>query len=452
MKRSIYIFTAICLLFCSIQGIAQPFELDPKIKPLELGLKPDGSSEGALGIATIAEVNENPAYFFISGHDVFQPIDIYIFSITTGEQFTVHLVKDSWKDLIEKKTSSESNNGIINLQLRAWGAFGFKIMPISKTAAYSILVKAGSPVKEYLGSPFVKATDDNTSSVSSNKNDSQSENSENLSEEKEQDSLPVILYIVIGVLLLAVGLLAGKLLGKGKVASVILVVLFYNPITSFTPIVVEDTMTLEEARMGGMERNIRRFYNASDNRGVIDLALDKALDKLKESIDGLDTTIDNGKAMIDFAKSHKGFSDCINSAPLPGAPRIPSFCTTSECSSCFRDARQKFNDTRYQFEKLSAIYKCTIEYSKKAIALGDNTSGIHAVSGMAWQVQRTKITKSVDDLKKAYDNKYDILLNGLQESMQKLSACEASHGLEDWFDRFGYVYYEFIRDKYRRDE
>ncbi len=451
MKTKISLLSIFFGLFCSFLSIAQPFELDPKIKPIELALQPDSKTDGALGIATVSKVEENISYYFVTGHDVFQPIDIYIFSITTEENFTVELVKDSWNDLIETKNSSSSKNGIINFKLRAWGAFGFKISPLSKAVQYIILIKAGAPLKEYLGSPFVEATKANTGIDNKENTNTKNDNSPSNNDKGDDTNSNIFMYIIIGLLLVVIGLLAVKFLGKGKTASVLLLFLLYNFTSSFASMSDETTMTLEEARMGEMERTIIKIYNDYDNKGVIDLAVEKALEKLKESIDGLDEVIKMGKAAVDFAKSHKGLSDCINSTPLPGAPRIPSFCTTEHCSSCFGSAREKFNYTRYQFEKLSAIYKCTIEYSKKAIALGDNTSGIHAVSGMAWQIQRTAITKSVDDLKKAYDNRYDILLNELQDSMQKLSNCEAEHGLEDWFDRFGYIYYEFIKDKYKRD-
>ncbi len=36
--------------------------------------------------------------------------------------------------------------------------------------------------------------------------------------------------------------------------------------------------------------------------------------------------------------------------------------------------------------------------------------------------------------------------------MVGLSTCEAQYGVPDWYDRFGYMYFEFMRDKYRRSD
>ena len=71
---------------------------------------------------------------------------------------------------------------------------------------------------------------------------------------------------------------------------------------------------------------------------------------------------------------------------------------------------------------------------------------------MAWQTQRRNIEKSIAELETAYDRKYAELLNSLSRSMLELSECEARYGVEDWFDRFGYMYFEFIKDKYRRKD
>lgn len=448
MKTLKIILTILTIaLFCS-QSIAQPFELDPKIQPFELALKPDLKTEGALGIAAITSVDKEPSYYFVTGHDVFQPIDIYIFCITSKENFSVELVKDSWNDLIERKSSSSSKNGIINLKLRAWGAFGIKILPLANAEQFSILVKAGAPIKEYLGSPFVEATKNNTSDLGEKSVNSTSETAVSNNIQADTSSSNIFLYIIIGLLLVIVGILGWKFLGRNKTASILLILFLYNSHQSFAFNSGSSVFPITKEGFDAMEKEFREIYEGQYNTGLLDLALEK----LKESIDGLGDVIEMGTSAYEFAQSHKSLSDCINATPLPGEPRIPSFCTTNDCSSCYKSARQKFNHTRYQFEKLSAIYNCTIEYSKKAISLGDNTSGIHAVSGMAWQIQRREIEKSVDELKKAYDNRYGLLLKDLQEAMNALNICEAEHGLEDWFDRFGYIYYEFIKDKYKRGE
>ena len=46
--------------------------------------------------------------------------------------------------------------------------------------------------------------------------------------------------------------------------------------------------------------------------------------------------------------------------------------------------------------------------------------------------------------------KYAELIGKLKKSMVQMGVCEDKFGVEDWYDRFGYVYYEFMADKYKR--
>ena len=53
-------------------------------------------------------------------------------------------------------------------------------------------------------------------------------------------------------------------------------------------------------------------------------------------------------------------------------------------------------------------------------------------------------------MQKAYDSKYIDLLEDLQASLVDLNECEAQYGIPDWYDRFGYLYYDFIKFHYAR--
>lgn len=463
MKTSNLVLTILFVVFFYSQSMAQPFNLDPKIKPTELMLLDSNEKDGEKGLATMGKVSDEAVYYFVKGHDVFQLIDVYIFSYTGNEEFTVQLVKDSWDDSIDKKVSTQQKNGVINFKLRTWGDFGFKILPVKKKMGYAVIVTASPPVKKYLDSPFFKAPKTNTDSDTPKVSPDKKETSQNIETPKQHGS-NLWSNILIGTFLLAMGFLASKGLRNKRSISILLFSIFLgsSSLLSAQPTRTQN-WTLEEIKDGtfasDMESARREDFEELQNRrsgaqelGDVATSSKAALDKFESIRKDIVNKKDIGKSAIDFYNSYKGLSSCINSVPLPDAPRLPSFCTTDECDSCFRDARQKFNFTRYQFEKLSAIYNCTIDYSKKAVSLGDNASGLHAVSGLAWQIQRRNIEKSVDELKAAYDNRYQLLVTDLQESMQKLNSCEAAHGLPDWYDRFGYMYYDFMKLKYQRDK
>jgi hypothetical protein len=406
-------------------GFAQPFTLNDKIKPIELKLQEDtrNGHEGELFVAVISYV-DTTKYYYVSGHSMFQDIDVVVAKFNKTEDLEVELANNSWEDVVDKQSTSKALNGIINFKVRAPNEFGIKVIsPSKEKVKYTIAVHAGSEQKKYLGSPFTKISKKEmeeggttTNSVSGKKN-----------------GVSIMLYILLGLAILVIGLLASKLLGK-KSASVILLIIS----TSFT-------LQAQNSR--------DRFYIPDEYDSYMD-DIEKLMDSLGGVNDKFDKFKDSFKKFKDFNDKYKNLTDCMKTAPIQGEPRIPSFCygQDNDCSSCFEEARENFNKTRYLFTQLATIYHCTKGFSEAAIAFGDNVSGYHGVSGMAWQTQKRNIEKSVVELQKAYDNKYDEFVKSLHNNLIELSRCEARYGLDDWYDRFGYVYFEFMRDKYKRTD
>ncbi|MAT90257.1 MAG: hypothetical protein CMC35_06150 [Flavobacteriaceae bacterium] len=449
MKLSTPLWRSSLFFLLTFSAFAQPFTLDENIKPVELLLQEDTRSDhkGEKFIATLSTVDSTKQYV-IKGHDMFQFVDVIVKGFGNESALKASLVYDNWGDVIESQTSTSAEDGIIQFQVRAYGAFGLLIeSPSEETINFTIMARASKPEKTYLGSPFTKIKESEMSmsggDSSGNTNDSEGSNT--------------ILYIIIGVALLVIGLLAGKLMGRKS--ATILLLLF--------------GLSFSSVAQGGATPGYfynDRYYNGEDlDDGTFERELREEMgdgydpsgdmEKLNDKLKSIKTFLDNA---VNLYKSYTGLGSCIGSTPPPGEPRIPSFCAVpttdagfddeSSCAGCFLAAREQFNEVRYLFEQLATIYKCTKNFSNAALSFGDNASGIHGVSGLAWQAERRKIEKSVADLEKAYDKKYGELLESLSESMLKLSECEARYGVEDWFDRFGYMYFEFIRDKYQRKD
>ncbi len=77
---------------------------------------------------------------------------------------------------------------------------------------------------------------------------------------------------------------------------------------------------------------------------------------------------------------------------------------------------------------------------------------MHAVSGLAWQYSKKGIEESLTKLGRTYDEKYRGLMQNLQATLRKISDCEAQFFDEqDWYDRYGFIYYTFMADRYKRD-
>ena len=136
----------------------------------------------------------------------------------------------------------------------------------------------------------------------------------------------------------------------------------------------------------------------------------------------------------------------------PGQPDLPSLCVGSkECAKCFGEPQDKLQLTRYRFEKLRLIYSSTKNMTERSIAFGDAAASGVGIGGLAWVKERQKIEEAVKNLQSSYDNKYAELIDELYDALQGIGACEEEvFGEQSWYDRFGFMYYEFMAARYLR--
>ncbi|HXG55077.1 MAG TPA: hypothetical protein VNJ03_06825 [Vicinamibacterales bacterium] len=139
-----------------------------------------------------------------------------------------------------------------------------------------------------------------------------------------------------------------------------------------------------------------------------------------------------------------------------GSPKVPSHCTapdgtkTEGCNDCYAAAYRKLTAVRTALEKLRRVGATTRAFSAKSIAFGDSVSGVHGVAGLGWQPERAKIEASLTQFEKAYDAKYVELMGLLEVALKDIGQCEAKHfNQADWYDRYGFIYYTFMADRYR---
>lgn len=422
MKTNIFYSVLVLIIFGNNFLSAQPFTLDKNIKPIKLELTEHPKYVGAKYIeSNVTLKKETINYHYVRGHDIYQYVDIFIFANGKESNLVADVVFNTWSNIEETQKTSTSKNGIINFKVRAYQDIGFTVKSNEAfDIPYTVIVNASPEVKPYLGSPFVKATKTNL----------KSDTTTSKSESFPTTNSNIWVYIFIGVLLLLVGLLAGKLMGRKKTMLFILLpVLFIFKTESYGQTETED-----------YNRQVENDVHAG------------RIGQINSGIDGINGAFGTEKALEDFIRQYRNLGSCLGSSSPPGQPRIPSFCDgeESECANCFATARAEFNRCRYNLEKLQTIYNCSRAYIDASIALGDNVSGYHGVVGIVWQSQKRGIMRSVDDLEKAYDSKRLEMLHSFQESLMELDACERAHGLEDWYDRFGVMFYNFVEMRYHR--
>jgi len=434
MKKAALICLTAIITLLSSSVTAQPYTLDEEIKPVLLELKDDKDHEGAKHLLANATLDDKPQYFYVKGINMFQFVDVYIFSNFGNPNFKVELVKNTWNEVEETESTRGSKNGIINFKLRTEGDFGFKVLPSGKKINYTMYIYASNPMEQHLGSAFTKA------SAKEMDPDSGGSGSGN-------GSSNMVLYIIIGVALLVIGFLGAKLMSRNKATMLLLL------------------LTLGVSGSAVAQAGFRTFDGGLGDSGYEDWLREEGADLVEEGVEALDEGLDRlgelgdiiedderYRTVRDLYDSYTGLGDCISSVPPPGMPRMPSFCETEECGTCFVNARADFNTNRYSFERLKVIYNCTKTFTDAAISFGDNVSGVHGVSGLAWQSERRKIEKSIKSLQETYDKKYRELLESQKRALMKLNDCEAQHGIPDWYDRFGYMYHEFSAMHYKRPD
>jgi len=137
----------------------------------------------------------------------------------------------------------------------------------------------------------------------------------------------------------------------------------------------------------------------------------------------------------------------------PGTPELPSLCKNSlKCEDCFKEPYAGLQSTRFRFEKLMRVNKVTKNMLRDAISFGDAAAGLAGgAAPLAWNAEKIKIRASEESFDKSYDAKYEELLGTLKNNLLGIAACEAEvFGNEAWYDRYGFIYHQFMSVAYRR--
>lgn len=419
------LLTTCLLVLCSCmvsEAIAQPFTLDKKLKVVKLQLENQKDWKGAKGIAGVGKLSQKGEFFYVKGASMFQPIDVFLVG-PDGKNARMEIVKNNWEDVELKGSTTDATDGIANLKLRSYGDFGIRVYSDTDEGDYQLVVYASPEVKNNLPSPFVKM-----------------EGTKEKPKTGNADRQSNILWMAGGIIVLLLVIIL--MLLKNKKGKTLILLAPISILLQPTPLFAQSWQ---------MQKHLSQIKEIMESKNAENIL--KKLKELKEQ----------GVSIKELLEAYTGIGDCMDLPMPPGMPSIPSFCPDEEegaastvsdsrgdCARCFVEARGEFEKVRYNLEQLRVIYKCTKDFSKKAIAFGDNTSGVHAISGLAWQAQKVKIEGSVKDMEKAYDLKYTELIGKLQESLIALAVCEEQFGTPDWYDRYGYMFYEFVKEKYKR--
>jgi hypothetical protein len=197
------------------------------------------------------------------------------------------------------------------------------------------------------------------------------------------------------------------------------------------------------------------LYSQTGGGNSLEDAHQENEENIRDGFEDLNNFLNAGRDAWEAYQNMQTLSnaECLPDFGTSGAAMMPSTCQgNNSCASCFTSAVNELNFVRRILGRLSCIYNNTKSFTQSAISFGDNVSGVHGVTGLSWQHARAGIVESYNKFKGTYDKKYADLMGSLQRSLMAIDNCERQYGLPDWYQRFGFIYFEFMKEKYKRTD
>jgi hypothetical protein len=178
-------------------------------------------------------------------------------------------------------------------------------------------------------------------------------------------------------------------------------------------------------------------------------------DQLGKLGENFGKAIETAQAAQDLYNALKALdnNECVPDLTTDASAMMPSGCDEEgACNACYEKAVTSLNHVRKNLARMSCLRINTKTYVESAIAFGDNVSGIHGAMGLAWQNERKGIKAGYEKFKKTYDTKYIEMMESLETALKEINQCEAQFGMRDWYQKAGFIYFEMMKERYKRTD
>ncbi len=195
--------------------------------------------------------------------------------------------------------------------------------------------------------------------------------------------------------------------------------------------------------------NANQIASINDNAEAIGNTGD-AMDNHAETVNNM---INVAQAMIDLNASLIALDagECTPSFSQNDDALMPSNCDeTAGCQDCYNKPVESFNINRLTLARMWCLYTNTKNFHDNAIAFGNNMSSAVPQSGLGWLKAKKMIDDAYTKFKASYDKKLIQILGYLQNNMKQIAVCEMRFGVRDWYQKFGFMYFEMMQMKYKR--
>jgi len=396
---------AACLLVAcgsARTAAAQPFTLDEKIKPTELKLEPlrsgDPKTDGRMYGAAITQTGP-VQYFFVQGVSIFSPVYVGVTADDPSAPAQIALFKETWEQ--PHVRGETGGSGRWDAKFKTSGDFGIKMTSDRPQTRYALLVWVGNEVNAPMPSPFTR----------SGGGASVTRSTANVN----------VLYIIIAVL---AGALIAVVLMKSKSARMCVLI----------------------GAAAGASLVARPAFAQGYDKAVMAMLSDlKQFLSQQESVDKF------WQSLKTLSQSETQPSDA------QGGPSLPSSCVDNAWAlpsnpgcQCMATAVDKLRKNRQMLEKLRVLVANQKNFVDKATALGNSYAQLHTLLGLQWVgIRKHDIEEPYAEFKQISKQKHQALMDAIQKDLQDVSACEAKLGERDWYQKFGFMYYEFLYAAYR---
>ena len=205
----------------------------------------------------------------------------------------------------------------------------------------------------------------------------------------------------------------------------------------------------------GQTQDIVNGMNANQIASINDNA--EAIENTGDAMDDHAETVNNminiAQAMIDLNASLTALDagECTPSFSQNDNALMPSNCDETEgCQQCYDRPVESFNANRLTLARMWCLYTNTKNFNDKAIAFGNTMSSAVPQSGLGWMKAKKMIDDAYTKFKATYDKKLIEILGYLQNNMKQVAVCEMRFGVRDWYQKFGFMYFEMMQMKYKR--
>ena len=356
----------------------------------------------------------------VAGFDMTRPAVVAVEPVEPGVLLDVALYKLGEREPVRR--GEPDAEGAVLLAFRTYDEVGIEVRA-SRPTPYRLAVLLAPPVKKTAPSPFVAPPRTGGSLAA---------------------ALPWVIAAGVLVALASMAVLVGWLLWRrasGAAAAVVALAVAaslglvspprihaqgYRPPSQ--PVLDAGQAVLFEKNLKKQEEFLKKYENLYSKS----LTLLQSLQKLAEL-------------------SPKDLAYEPQLAP-PGMPKVPLACAVDpECRSCYAPAYEELSAVRGKLENNRIVLANFTRRMDAIDAAASGLGGMHYGLGIVALKHRAEWNAQRNQIGGQYDQRYGALLGELQAALRKIEACEAkTYGTPAWYERFGYMYYEFMAARYRR--